>query len=198
MLPEWFVFVGITIDMIGVVSYVIDTLKGKIKPNRVSFTLWSLAPLIAFYAQLQQGVGLQSFFTLAVGVAPLMVLIASFMNKKAEWKLTRFDLTCGALSIIGLILWQITKVGNIAIVFSILADGLAGLPIVVKSYKYPETEAGWPWLMAAISGIMTLLTITDWNFANYGFPLYLFGLTFLIYILVKFKLGRRLQIKLQS
>jgi len=51
-----------------------------------------------------------------------------------------FDLICGILSLVGLVLWMITKVGNVAIFFSIVADGLAAVPTLVKAYKYPDTE----------------------------------------------------------
>ena len=130
MLPEFFVIIGTLIGAAGSVAYLIDTLKGKVKPNRVSFLLWSLAPIIAFFAQIQQGVGLESMMTLSTGVLPLTVFCASFFNKQSVWKLTRFDLLCGALSLVGLALWQITRVGNIAILFSIIADGFAAIPTI--------------------------------------------------------------------
>lgn len=112
-----------------------------------------------------------------------MIFLASFVNKKSEWKLTRFDLTCGTLSLLGLALWLITKEGNVAIFFSIVADGLAAVPTIVKAYRYPETEIGWVWL-----------TVVDWTFAHYGFPLYIILVNLIIYMLVQFKLGKRLSV----
>lgn len=193
MISENFVIVGAIIAALGTLSYIIDTVKGRVKPNRVSFLIWSIAPLIAFVAQLKQGVGIQSLTTFIVGFLPLTVFIASFVNKKAEWKLTRFDLSCGFLSLIGLALWLITQVGNVAIAFSIMADGLAALPTIVKAYRYPETESGWPWSTAAISGLLTLLTIRDWNFAHYGFSLYILIVTSIIFVLVQFSLGKKIK-----
>src|SRR6185312_6897722 len=119
MLPYWFLFIGFAINLFGAGGYIVDILKGKIKPNRVTFLIWPIAPLITFAAQIQQGVGIASLFSLFVAFTPFLVLIASFVNKKAAWKLTKFDITCGVLSLVGLILWQVTKVGNVAIFFSI-------------------------------------------------------------------------------
>lgn len=194
MLPPIFVIVGLIIGSIGTLWYLVDTIRGNVKPNRVSFLLWSIAPLIAFTAEIQKGVGIQSLMTFSVGFFPLMIFLASFVNKKSEWKLTRFDLTCGALSLLGLVLWLITKEGNVAIFFSIVADGLAALPTIVKAYRYPETEIGWMWLSAAINGLLTLLTIVDWTFAHYGFPLNIILVDLIIYVLVQFKLGKRLSV----
>lgn len=192
MLNEKFVILGAVIFVIGSLSYLIDTIKGKVKPNRVTFFLWALAPLIAFAAEIKQGVGIQSLMTFVVGFSPLAIFIASFVNKKSQWKLGRFDFICGTLSLVGLLLWYITKVDDVAILFGILADGLAALPTVVKSYNYPETENGWVYLAAAISATLTLLTIDTWNFAHWGFPVYILIVTLIIFTLVQFKIGKRL------
>lgn len=191
MFNENLVIIGIAVNLIGTVSYLIDTLKGKVKPNRVSFLLWSLAPMVAFFAQIKEGVGMQALLTFSIGFSPMLVFISSFISKKAEWKLTRFDLTCGMLSVIGFILWLITKQGIIAIFFSLLADGLASLPTIVKSYKYPETEAAWPWLGASFSGLCTLLTIKSWNFATSAFPIYVLIVNFVIYFFVQSRIGKK-------
>jgi hypothetical protein len=189
MLDQNFVIVGTLIGAVGSFAYLVDTVKGKIKPNRVSFLMWSIAPLIAFAAQIKQGVGLVSLMTFSTGFLPITIFAASFVNKKAEWKITRFDLVCGCLSIFGLVLWLITKVGNIAIFFSIVADGLAAIPTLVKAYKYPDTELAWPWIATVLGVILTLLTLTEWTFANSGFIIYILIINSIIFALAQFRLG---------
>ncbi|MEK9178462.1 MAG: hypothetical protein AAB801_01630, partial [Patescibacteria group bacterium] len=63
MLNENFVYVGLFIASLGNIVYLIQTLRGKVQPNRVTWFLWALAPLIAFAAQIKQGVGVQSLLT---------------------------------------------------------------------------------------------------------------------------------------
>jgi len=193
MLNPNFVIVGTLISAIGSIAYLIDTIKGKIKPNRVSFLLWSIAPLIAFFAQIRQGVGIESLMTFSTGFLPIMTFAASFVNKQAEWKLTRFDLLCGFLSLLGLVLWQITQVGNIAIFFSIVADGLAAVPTIVKAYQYPDTEVAWPWIATSVGVVLTLLTLTSLTFANSGFIIYILIVDTLIFGLVQFRIGEKLR-----
>ena len=190
MLDQNFVIVGTIIYLVGLASYVINTLKGRIKPNRVSFFLWALIPMVALAAQINEGVGIQSLTTFMAGFGPAAIFIASFINKKAFWKITKFDLICGALSIIGLLLWLITRQGSLAILFSIIADGLASVPTVAKAYRHPETETPFPWLTSTINGLLTLLTITTWTFAYYAFPLSIFITNLVIFILVKFNLNK--------
>src|SRR5438045_193855 len=104
MLNENFVILGVFINFLGGVSYIIDTLRGKVQPNRVSWGLWAFAVTIAFLAEIKQGVGIQSLATFMVGFTPLLIFLASFVNKKAYWKITKFDMACGVFSIVGLIL----------------------------------------------------------------------------------------------
>lgn len=188
-----FVILGFLIGLTGCLSYLISTVKGKTKPNRVTWFFWALAPLIAFAAEITEGVGIQALMTFGVGFGPLLIFSASFINKESVWKLGRFDFTCGAFSLIGLFLWYLTKDGNFAIFFAILADGAAAVPTLVKSYRFSETENYHVYLAAIISATITLLTIEVWNFAHFGFPVYILFLCIILVILIRFRLGKFIQ-----
>lgn len=192
MINENFVLLGAFINLLGGISYIKDTLQGKVQPNRVSWGLWAVAVTIAFSAEVSQGVGIQSLATFMVGFVPLLIFIASFVNKKAYWKLTKFDMFCGVLSIIGLVLWYITKIGNIAILLSIFADLAAGIPTLVKSYKFPETENWIEFLSSFISVSIAMLTFKTWTFAYFAFPLYIFCYDLIGFLLIKYKLGKKI------
>lgn len=192
MIHQNFIIIGTLISAVGSVAYLVDTVKGKVRPNRVSFLLWSIAPFIAFAAQMDQGIGLESLMTFSTGFLPFTVFIATFVNKKSEWKVTTFDLVCGVLSMLGLILWMITSEGNIAIAFSIIADAFAAVPTLVKSYKYPDTEIAWPWLATSFGVVLTLLTLQGLTFANSGFILYIFLVNTVIFCLVRFRIGEKM------
>jgi hypothetical protein len=185
-----FVLLGAFISLLGGLGYLYGTLAGRVQPNRVSWFMWALAPLVAFAAELQEGVGLQSLMTFMVGIVPLLIVAASFVNRGSAWRITRFDLVCGGLSLAGVGLWALTRSGDVAIVFAILADALAAVPTFVKAAVAPESEGYTPYLGGSISAAITLLTVTDWTFANYAFPLYILAIGLLLTVLVKFRLGR--------
>ncbi|MEK7605334.1 MAG: hypothetical protein AAB478_02295 [Patescibacteria group bacterium] len=197
MLPEYFIFIGTGINAIGAISYLIDTVRGRVQPNRVTWFLWALAPLVTVAAQLDQGVGLPALLTFSVGFLPALIVIASFFNKKAVWKITRFDIFCGVLSLVGLILWQITKVGNIAILLSIVADLFAGIPTFRKAYSHPDSESFRAFFLGAIGAVLVILTITTWTFAVAAFSVYFFLSNSLIAFLVKSRIGARSRHQIQ-
>lgn len=190
MIDERFIYLGALLNLLGGLDYLRDTLKGKTKPNKVTWFFWALAPLIAFTAQIQQGVGLTAIMTLSVAISPLLIFIVSFINKQAYWKITTFDLVCGGLSLCGLILWGLTREGNLAITFSILADLLASLPTLIKAYKAPETESSLIYLLSGVNGLIAVLALNTWTFAYYSFPLYILLFNIIFYPLIQFKLGK--------
>lgn len=194
MIDQHWIILGVTLNFLGAIGYLIGTVKGNTRPNRVTWFMWALAPLVAFFAEIKQGVGLQSLMTFMVGFSPLLIFIASFVNRNSEWKITKLDIVCGGLSLLGLAFWAITRHGNIAILFAILADGLAAIPTVVKSYRAPETENYWVFLGAMVSAGITLLTITVWNFEHYAFPVYILAICTILFVLIKFKVRNLMRV----
>lgn len=187
MLPGWLVVIGTAISAISGLGYLVSTIRGKVRPNRVTYFMWSIAPIVSAVAEVSQGAGLLAIQTFSMGLFPVLTLLASLTNKKAEWKLTKFDLLCGVLSAVGLALWLITKVGDIAITFSILADGLASLPTIIKAYRFPESEVAWPWFATALGVGVSVLTIKQWTLANYGFLVYSFVVVLLVALFAKYR-----------
>jgi hypothetical protein len=61
-----------------------------------------------------------------------LIFLASFVNKKAYWKLEKFDYICGISSALALLLWWLTKEPAIAIVFAIISDAFAAIPTLIK------------------------------------------------------------------
>ena len=172
MLSDKFTILSGLLTVYGGGIYAWDTLKSRNRPNRVTWFMWTLAPMIGFAAQLSQGVGWQSILTFSIGFGPALVLTASFLNRKAYWKLTKFDLLCGSISLAALILWILTGKGLVAIILSTVADFFAAMPTIKKSYQEPDSESGWPYLMGSVAAIITLLTIEVWTFSNAAFAVY--------------------------
>ena len=186
MISPEFVYLAALIDIIGCTTYAWATIKGHTKPNRVTWVLWTLSSGIVFLGQVSEGVGLPAVLTFAAAFGPFLVVVASFLNKNAYWKLSAFDVVCGSISLLALALWGITQTGLIAIYLSLLSDLMASLPTVVKSYQAPQTESPTTYLLGLVAGVITLLTIQNWTLETYIFPVYVVILCVVIYTLIKF------------
>lgn len=68
---QYLIFIGATAQLIGIASYIKGTIKGNTKPNRVTWLLWTIAPMIATVATLSGGVlGGQCFRFLWLALVP--------------------------------------------------------------------------------------------------------------------------------
>lgn len=184
MLPEYFVWFAVVINFVGQVIYLKSIVFGNTKPNSVSWVIWTLAPFIGVFLQLKAGAKLSVLPVFMAGFGPLLVVIFSSLYKRARWKVTQFDLICGAISILSLILYIATHNLAISIVFAILSDGLAAIPTLIKSWKFPESESPSIYLFGVISNIIGLMIIKNWQFAIYSFGAYIIILNILIVIFI--------------
>ena len=173
MIPENYAVLGALVASLGGFYYLYETIKGTAKPNRVTWLLWAIFPMITFFAQQSNGVGLISWVSFVSGFTPILVLIASFFNKKAYWKTTNIDYACLVAAIVGISLWAITDNANLAILFSIIADLFAAAPTLIKSFKYPESESWIAYGLSTIGFTFSIFTVQAWTFDNYAFIIYL-------------------------
>ncbi len=183
MLPEYFAVIGSVIASLGGIYYAYLTFKGRVKPNKVTWLFWSAFPMIAFVAQLSQGVGLIAWATFVGGAPPVLVLIASFFNKDAYWQTRRIDYYFAVAGVLSIIVWQFTNTPNIALTFALLADLLVALPTIIKTYQFPETENWKAYAVSTIGFLIAVLAIPEWIYENYAFVFYLFLLNLSIAVL---------------
>ncbi|MEK7601708.1 MAG: hypothetical protein AAB480_04215 [Patescibacteria group bacterium] len=164
---------GSVVNLFGTSYYILNTVRGVTKPNRMTWLMWSIAPLIGAAAGFASGVTWAALPVLMAGIMPLTVFIASFVNPNSYWELGVFDYFCGSLSMLALILWYLTQNPAVAIVFAIASDLAAAIPTVIKCWSQPETETASGYTASGFNNLMSFFVITNWNFASIAFPLHL-------------------------
>jgi len=171
---HWLVILSALISMAGASVYIRDTLAGKTQPNRVTWSLWATAPLIGAAAAVASGADVWAvvrvFFA---GFMPLLVFLASFVNRRSYWRLNRFDLGCGAMSIAALVVWAAADSPQLAILLAAVTDGFTAIPTLTKAWRFPETETGAMFIGSFLSSMLVMPSIPVWNIENAAFTIYL-------------------------
>jgi hypothetical protein len=183
MLPDYCAIIGAIIGSLGGFYYVYETLLGKAQPNRITWLLWGIFPLIIFVAQRAQGAERVSWASFAAGLIPLLIVAASFFNQKAYWKSQPRDYYLMAAAILGILLWAITDRPNLALLFALLADVLAGIPTLIKAYRQPQSESWIAYAVSAFGFGISFLSVQIYNFENATFVAYLFILNVALAVL---------------
>ena len=170
--PQLLVVVSVLLMVWGAYDYLRDTLAGKTKPNRVSWSLWALAPLISLGAAFDANADVwASIRVLVGGVVPAVIFLASFINKNSYWRLGRFDWFCGGLSLAALVFWQLANSPLVAVLLATTANTLATVPTFVKAWNYPETESRLIFITSFTSAILIIPAIPVWTIANSAFQI---------------------------
>jgi len=177
---EYIVLLAAVGSLLAAFVYIRSMFIGGTKPNRVSWLMWAIAPLIGTAAALSNGVGWAVLPVFMAGFSPFLIFIASFFATKAYWKLSTFDYVCGVLSAFALFMWWLTKDADIAIVFAIASDALASIPTILKARANPETESVWPFIIGTFGAASSLVIATFWTFSEVAFPIYLIGVNTMV------------------
>lgn len=180
MLPEQIVYIGVLISLTLTFFYIRTIIYGKTRPNLISWSIWALAPLIAVFLQIKAGAGLSFLSSFMSGFGPLLIVIVALIYKKGFWKITKFDIVCGVLALLALVIYIITNKFGISIIFAILSDGLAAIPTIRKSWEFPESESSISYISGIISNTLALLVIKNWSFSIYSFSFYLIIINIII------------------
>jgi len=181
MLPGWIVLCAAAIRLLSGATYAWAVIQRRARPNPITWFFWALTPGIVFFAQLFEGVGWGLFITFALGFGPFVVFLLSLRHNWHRSHFTPSTITCGILAALGVLLWLTTSNPTHAIIFSILADIFGSIPTIVKIWRDPTSEFLPAYAITMSSIALTMLTINDWVFAQYAFPVYIFGINLVIF-----------------
>ena len=170
--PHSLVIISTLLMLWGGYAYFRDTLVGRTKPNRVSWFLWALAPLVSLGAAFSVDADIwASVRVLVGGVVPGVIFLGSFFNRKSYWQLTWFDWFCGGLSLTALLFWQLASSPLIAVLLATAANTFASIPTFIKAWNFPETETRLIFVNRFLSTVLIIPAIPVWNIANSAFQI---------------------------
>ncbi|WP_219996266.1 hypothetical protein [Nocardioides humi] len=166
-------------------------MKGQVRPNLVTWTLWAAAPMIGFSAQLDSGVGWPAVMTLAAGLGPVLVIATSVICRDHRARVGVFDMGCGIIAVAALAVWLGLGDAPLAVLFAVAADAIAALPTVAKAWRFPESENTVFYVLVAIGASITLMTISSWAPQAWAFAAY--QLTICVFLVLLLHLRRAVQ-----
>jgi hypothetical protein len=138
MVKEILVVVAVLLALAGNIPYLLDVVKGRVKPHPYTWFLWSIVSCVVFFGQLAKGAGMGAIPT---AFSEVFTLIIFFFSIKYGFKNPpRSDKYFLALALLGLIPWFITKDPTISVITVVSIDLIAFIPTLRKTYCYPKSE----------------------------------------------------------
>lgn len=164
------------------IVYEWSIINGGTKPHRttrlVLLIITSLGAISLFAAHDKVAVWL-------IGISAVHQLIVFLLSLKfgiGGW--SRIDLFCLFIALIGIITWQITDNPALGLYAAVAADFTGMIPTLIKTYHLPDTEYLPVYILDILATIFTLLAIQNWQVQGFLYPLYLFIISLIMFLLI--------------
>jgi hypothetical protein len=160
---------GLTIA-IAYIPFIKGTLQGSVVPNRASWLVWFVQNVLMASSAITAGVGPAAVMPVIWGLGATVMLILS-MTKGTRGAFTGLEKACLVLSGLGILLWATTGSPRLALVASLGAVLVGGVPTVVKAWVKPWTETMSGWLLMVLGTVFISLAIQRWTFDSGFLPI---------------------------
>jgi hypothetical protein len=160
-------YLGIIAGIISLIAYLIyfrSILKGKSKPNRVTWWIWTF---------MGAALALSYYFSGARDTmwSPIVEFIGPFLTALLAIKYgeggaaDKTDIICFVGGVFSIVLWILFNNPVIALVMLLVVDSFAIIPTMKKSYLRPEGESLLAWCGTGLGDMINLLSVERFAFA---------------------------------
>jgi hypothetical protein len=140
------------VSVIDSVPYVRDILRGRTRPYRATWAIWTTLGIIAFVAQAADGA---SWSLLMVGAQAVGVAVVFGLSiTRGSGRLGPVDMAIIAVAAAGIVGWYASSRPLFATVCVVVAD-LAGVALMLpKTWRDPGSETPSSFLLAGLAGLL--------------------------------------------
>lgn len=158
----------------GYVPYVYEVIKGRGKPSRMSWFIWSLSTATILFSLGETGTSEAIWVPIADAVGCFAIFILSL--KKGIGGFTKTDKISLSIVIASLLIWWFTGNALVALLMNLFIYISGYIPTIKKSIHHPENESRFAWMLFFIGVIINLIVVgigSDTGFAVWLYPIVL-------------------------
>lgn len=170
-MKEALAIVAAVIAVFSTTPYIIDVVKGKTRPNVVSWFTWGLLNSIAMAAAFTAHESRTALLMMGASIATLAVVAFGLKYGRAE--LSIFDGLCQAGAVAGLVFWLVFNSPTVAMSSSFGISLIAALPTIRHAWLKPAEETWQTFVLAAIPAALTIVSLSSFTFNSLLMPIFL-------------------------
>lgn len=169
-MAELFAVLSGIIVLIGAPFYLFDILKGKTKPQRTTWFIWSVQGIVAVVSQAQLGAHWSLWFAGLSAAGNISVLLLSLKYGVGGWQ--KLDAAALVIAVVGVVISVIAKAPLIALIGVVIADLAGTVPTLKKVYRLPDTETSITWFALGTSALLAIGSVGTFRWSLLIYPLY--------------------------
>jgi hypothetical protein len=153
--------IAVMLTFTAYIPYYRDILQGKTHPHLYSWSLWGLLGILIIALQIKGGAGAAIYVTVTACLLCFGVIILGLKHGKRD--ITRSDTVVAILALIAIGFWLIAKQPVTSILFTVVADILAFIPTVRKSWHKPYSETLSLYLTNTLRFSLALFAVKEYT-----------------------------------
>jgi hypothetical protein len=169
----WAVLAGVlgtALSIVGTCLYLRDIRRGRTRPHRGSWLVWSVIGVLAALSHGADG-GRWSLVVLCGQALGTLLVLAAAVRCGVGW-FTPANLLMLAVAGLGVLGWLALANPTAAAASAAVADGAGLLAMVPKAWADPHSETLATYALAAGTGLLCALAIQAWDRDLLLFPVY--------------------------
>lgn len=166
--------VNIVVLALGLIAYataVMQMLQGVYRPSFFSREVWFLLGVISF-AGVFFGEGSSASVTLAAALLIGNAAVFAVSWKKGSREFGLVEKISLLLLVMAVIAWATFNSPYLALVISLIAHFIGGIPTIWRVYKQPESEQAYHWYFFFVGCIISIVASDDKALTAILFPVY--------------------------
>lgn len=182
---------------VSIVPYTISIFRGTVKPNRISWFIWSVIGFAFWLITPDTADEVTRMLTVIFWVNPTLIFILTLF--KGEYfkpdRLETFSLMIGLGAIA---VWLIFKnsSGVLPTLIAIAADFCALLPTLRFVIKAPQEEAPMAWICFFLGSFIAIFGIEHYTLESLLLPVYMtIGSSFVVFPLIRYRIRMKIPIR---
>jgi len=156
------------IVVVSPIPYVVDIVRGKTRPNMVT---WTIINAINMAAAFSAGAWQTGIYALAATIATGTISVLGIWHGVNKY--TPFDIVCQVIALLGIPVWLLTKQPALAIAIELCVDFAGGLPTLRHAWRSPGEETLRTFLLSAVAGLLLLISLKQYSFVAVAMPTYI-------------------------
>ncbi len=178
-MKEFLAISALVVSVAANIPYIVDIVKGRAKPERISWLLWTLLGLTYYFsAVFADGAKL---FTLGELIGPGIIFILTL--KFGVGGRSKFDLISLSVALVAFSMLFVFDGVLIGLILALIVDGIGAMLTMRKLLIDPTSESRSFWALGAIASVLALASLNYYNLETMLFPIYV--LIFSLLVIVK-------------
>jgi hypothetical protein len=163
-MKETLAIVATLMALAGNIPYLIDVVRGTVRPHPYTWFVWSIVSCVTFFGGLVKGAG---WGALPTGAAEIFTIIIFLFSLKYGFKyIEKRDTYFLLIALGGLIPWALTNDPTLSIIIVVTIDVIAFIPTLRKTSRHPHSETPTLYSMNVARHILTLFSLSTYNIAT--------------------------------